>query len=53
VVVYVWPQAGGTEFAFTVRPRMTMTAKPAASVLYDYYNPEARAEVTPVRFEIR
>jgi hypothetical protein len=53
VVVYLWPQAGGTEFAFTVRPRMTMTAKPAASVLYDYYNPEARAEVTPVRFEIR
>ncbi len=43
-----WPTAGGVSFDFTFRTRMEMTAKSAASVLYDYYNPEARAEAAPI-----
>jgi len=53
VVVYLWPSAGGTEFNFKFRPRMAMTAKTAASTLYDYYNPEARAVVAPKLLQVR
>ena len=48
VAFYLWPTAGGVSFDFTFRARMAMTAKSAASVLYDYYNPEVRAEVAPI-----
>ena len=48
VAFYLWPTAGGVSFDFTFRARMAMTAKSAVSVLYDYYNPEARAEVAPI-----
>ena len=30
-----------------------MEALTTESVIYDYYNPEARATVTPVRFTVR
>jgi hypothetical protein len=52
VIVYVWPRAGGTSFAFRFQPRMAMQAKSAESVLYDYYNPEARVLIKPVRFRV-
>jgi hypothetical protein len=50
VVFYVWPRAEGTIFSFTFRPRMGLNALTAPSLLYDYYNPEARAVVVPARF---
>ncbi len=53
VVVYLWPSAGGAKFDFKFRPRFGLNAKSAASVLYDYYNPEARAIVPPVTFRVR
>ncbi len=51
--MYLWAKAGGTAFDFTFRPRMGMKAKTAASVLYDYYNPEARVVVPPTTFVVR
>jgi len=53
VVFYVWPRAGGTTFSFTFKPRFAMTAQSSESILYDYYNPEARAFVTPTRFSVK
>jgi hypothetical protein len=52
VIFYVWPRAGGTSFTFNLKPRLAMSAASAESVLYDYYNPEARASVPPARFVI-
>jgi hypothetical protein len=53
LVVYLWPRAGGTRFAFKFKPRYGLNAQTAPSVLYDYYNPEARAVVTPARFVVK
>jgi hypothetical protein len=50
VVFYLWPHAGGTTFSFSLKARFPMTAQSSESILYDYYNPEARASVPPVRF---
>lgn len=52
LVVYIWPKAGTTTFSFQFRPRFAMQAKTAASVLYDYYNPEARMVVRPAEFRV-
>jgi hypothetical protein len=53
VVVYLWPRAGGAKFDFKFRPRFGINAQTAASTIYDYYNPEARAMVAPVRFVVK
>ncbi len=53
VVVYLWPRAGGTKFDFNFRPRFALNAQTAASIVYDYYNPEARAIVAPTRFVVK
>lgn len=53
VVVYLWPRAGGVKFDFKFRPRFGLNAKTAASNIYDYYNPESRAVVSPVRFTVK
>ena len=53
LIVYLWPQAGGTNFIFKFRPRFGLKAQTAPSVLYDYYNPEARVVVAPTKFTIR
>jgi uncharacterized protein YfaS (alpha-2-macroglobulin family) len=53
VVVYLWPRAGVTKFDFKFRPRFGLNAQTAASVVYDYYNPEARAIVAPTRFIVK
>jgi hypothetical protein len=53
LVVYLWPGAGGTGFEFKFRPRFQLNALTAPSVLYDYYNPEARTSLAPVRFVVR
>ena len=52
VVVYFWP-SGVVKFNFKFRPRFGLNAKTAASVVYDYYNPEARAVVAPATFRIK
>ena len=53
IILYLWPKAGGTRFAFKFRPRYGLKAQTAPSLLYDYYNPEARATVAPARFLVR
>lgn len=53
VVMYLWPHAGGTNLAFSFKTRFGIRAASAPSLLYDYYNPEARTVVAPVRFSIR
>jgi hypothetical protein len=53
IIVYLWPRAGGTKFDFNFRPRFGLNAQTAASTVYDYYNPEARAIVAPARFVVK
>jgi hypothetical protein len=53
VIVYLWPRPAGTTFEFKFRPRFGLAAQTAPSLLYDYYNPEARAVVAPVKFTIK
>jgi hypothetical protein len=53
VVVYLWPKAGGTKFDFKFRPRFGLSAQSASSIVYDYYNPEARAIVAPTKFIVK
>ena len=53
VVVYLWPHAGGTSFSFSLKARLAMRAQSAEFILYDYYNPEARASVPPALFVVQ
>ena len=52
LIVYLWPRADGTHFTFNFRPRYGLNAQTAPSVLYDYYNPEARMVLAPTRFNV-
>ncbi len=52
LIVYVWPHAGGTKFSFTFKVRFGVKALTAPTILYDYYNPEARAVVEPTQFDV-
>lgn len=53
IVLYMWSKAGGTKFNFTFKPRYGINAQTPASVVYDYYNEEARGTVAPLRFEVK
>jgi hypothetical protein len=53
VIVYLWPRAGGIKFNFKFKPRFGLKAQTAAAVLYDYYNPDARAVLAPTRFVVK
>jgi hypothetical protein len=53
LVVYLWPRYDGNKFEFKFRQRFGLAAQTAPSQLYDYYNPEARTVVPPVRFVVR
>jgi hypothetical protein len=50
IILYMWSKAGGTKFNFKFRPRYAIDAQTPASIVYDYYNPEAHATVAPLRF---
>jgi hypothetical protein len=50
IVVYMWSRAGGTKFNFKFKLRYGINAQTPASIVYDYYNPEAKAIQTPLRF---
>jgi uncharacterized protein YfaS (alpha-2-macroglobulin family) len=53
VIAYVWPyDAKPAHFEFTFRVRYGIAAQTAPSVLYDYYNPDARRAVLPVHFRV-
>lgn len=53
IVLYLWPANGGTKVDFTFRPRYRMNAKTAPSILYDYYNPEAKVVLPPEAFLVQ
>ena len=53
VVFYLWPRAGGAQFAFRFRPRFPMEAKGRPSRLYDYYNPDSELALAPPTFRVR
>jgi hypothetical protein len=53
LLVYLWPTAGGSKFTFSFRPRYGIGAQTTRSVLYDYYNPEARVVLPPTLFTVR
>lgn len=53
IVVYMWAKAGGTKFNFTFKPRYGINAQTPASIVYDYYNEEAKGTVAPLRFEVK
>lgn len=53
VIVYLWPRAGGTTFSFSFTTRFGFDAETTPSVLYDYYNPDARAVVMPTHMTVR
>ncbi len=52
IVFYLWPKAGGSKFEFRFHSRLRMEAKSGPSLLYDYYNPDAMATVSPVKFVV-
>ncbi|HXX18859.1 MAG TPA: MG2 domain-containing protein [Candidatus Acidoferrum sp.] len=49
IIVYLWPQAGGTTFSFDFKTRFSINAETTPSILYDYYNPDAQALAAPTR----
>ena len=53
IVFYLWPRAGEAKFEFNLNARFGMIAKTATSSLYDYYNPEAVAEVMPSKWIVK
>ncbi len=53
VIVYMWARPGGTTMNFKFRPRYGINAQTPASVVYDYYNPEAQAVAAPMKFAVR
>jgi hypothetical protein len=53
VIFYLWPRAAATRFEFKFRPRFGLAARTAPSLIYDYYNPEARTVVAPTAFIVR
>jgi hypothetical protein len=53
VIAYLWPRAGGTTFEFKFRPRYGVEAHTPASMLYDYYNPDAYSILLPQHFRVQ
>jgi CD109 antigen len=53
LVLYVWPRGGPVKLDFQFRPRFGMAAKTAPSLVYDYYNPESRVVLAPVKFRVK
>ncbi|HVE59777.1 MAG TPA: MG2 domain-containing protein [Pyrinomonadaceae bacterium] len=53
VIVYLWSSSGAAEFNFKFKPRFGLSAQTAPSLVYDYYNEEAKATLAPQRFEVK
>ena len=53
IVLYMWSKPGGTKFNFKFKPRYGINAQTPASIVYDYYNPEAQAMVAPLMFSVK
>lgn len=53
IVLYMWAKAGGTKFNFKFKQRYGINAQTPASVVYDYYNEEAKATIAPLLFNVK
>ncbi len=53
IVVYMRAKAGGSKLNFSFRPRYGINAQTPASIVYDYYNPEAQAIIAPLKFSVK
>ena len=53
IVVYMWSKAGGSRINFSFKPRYGINANTPASVIYDYYNEEAKATLAPLKFMVK
>lgn len=53
IILYMWSRAGGTKLNFKFKPRYAINAQTPASIIYDYYNEEAKAMVTPLKFSVK
>ncbi len=53
IIIYMWAKAGGTRVNFKFKPRYGINAQTPASVVYDYYNPEAQARAAPLKFVVK
>ncbi len=53
IILYMWAKGGGTKINFKFRQRYAINALTPSSVVYDYYNPEARAAAAPMRFAVK
>ncbi|CAN5660255.1 hypothetical protein BH20ACI4_BH20ACI4_13870 [soil metagenome] len=53
IVVYTWANSAPTSFNFKFKPRYALNAQNTRSIVYDYYNEEAKATIAPVKFEVK
>lgn len=53
IIVYFWSGKEKKNFAFKFKPRYGINALNSPSLVYDYYNPEAKAIITPIRFDVK
>ena len=53
VLIYLWPNAGGLTLHFQFTLRYSIDAQTAPSSLYDYYNPDARLDLSPTRISTK
>ena len=53
IVIYAWADSKLLEFNFKFRPRFGLNAQTAPSLVYDYYNEEAKATIVPARFVVK
>ena len=53
VLIYFWSSSKGLDFSFKFKPRYGINAQNAPSMVYDYYNEEAKAILAPMRFEVK
>ena len=53
IVIYAWMGNLPLEFNFKFRPRFERNAQTAPSIVYDYYNEEAKTTIAPFRFSVK
>ena len=53
ILIYAWAQSFPMNFSFKFKPRYGIKAQTAPSVIYDYYNEEARAVIAPTGFIVK
>lgn len=52
LIFYLWPASSEISFEFKFRERFALKAMSCRSLIYDYYNPEAKLTLAPKKFII-